>query len=389
MALIKCPECGKEISDQADKCPSCGFPIKAKKKKKEKAQKEKKDTVPKKRIIILASVITFVVVGAIGLGYLLGIIKPKDKTSDNYKVVVSDNNEKTEDNKASESTTENKEASSKDTNSNDDTPYDKACKLMKRGQLNDALVIFESVPDDYDDKADLVSICNEYKDIVGIWETNGIIFNVLAKVDLDTKEINVMAVDSDGFNYNNVSITDAVYKDGVFYNHYNPKGYKDIEYDIKFDLKNGRLTGKKVETRFGTTEYDQPITRVSGTFLEENTVEEAKEDDKNNSTTSKADTTEDNNKESNLVNGMRPEFKTAMDDYEEFFDEYCKFMNDYNKNPSDAKLISDYSKMLQKEENMIKSFEKWKGDMNDAETVYYIEVQTRVDEKLLKLSVQY
>lgn len=27
MALIKCPECGKEISDRAVSCPHCGFPI--------------------------------------------------------------------------------------------------------------------------------------------------------------------------------------------------------------------------------------------------------------------------------------------------------------------------------------------------------------------------
>lgn len=27
MALIKCPECGKEISDKAASCPKCGFPI--------------------------------------------------------------------------------------------------------------------------------------------------------------------------------------------------------------------------------------------------------------------------------------------------------------------------------------------------------------------------
>ena len=28
MALIKCPECGKEISDKALKCPQCGYPLK-------------------------------------------------------------------------------------------------------------------------------------------------------------------------------------------------------------------------------------------------------------------------------------------------------------------------------------------------------------------------
>lgn len=27
MALIKCPECGKQISNQAASCPNCGFPI--------------------------------------------------------------------------------------------------------------------------------------------------------------------------------------------------------------------------------------------------------------------------------------------------------------------------------------------------------------------------
>ena len=29
MALIKCPECGKEVSDKATSCPQCGFPLSA------------------------------------------------------------------------------------------------------------------------------------------------------------------------------------------------------------------------------------------------------------------------------------------------------------------------------------------------------------------------
>jgi len=28
MALIQCPECRKTLSDQAEKCPDCGYPIK-------------------------------------------------------------------------------------------------------------------------------------------------------------------------------------------------------------------------------------------------------------------------------------------------------------------------------------------------------------------------
>lgn len=27
MSLIKCKECGKEISDKAENCPHCGYPI--------------------------------------------------------------------------------------------------------------------------------------------------------------------------------------------------------------------------------------------------------------------------------------------------------------------------------------------------------------------------
>ena len=27
MALIKCPDCGKEVSDKAPACPNCGRPI--------------------------------------------------------------------------------------------------------------------------------------------------------------------------------------------------------------------------------------------------------------------------------------------------------------------------------------------------------------------------
>ena len=27
MALIKCPDCGKMVSDRAQNCPDCGFPI--------------------------------------------------------------------------------------------------------------------------------------------------------------------------------------------------------------------------------------------------------------------------------------------------------------------------------------------------------------------------
>ena len=38
MALIKCPECGKEVSETVDLCINCGYQIKPKKKVNKKQQ---------------------------------------------------------------------------------------------------------------------------------------------------------------------------------------------------------------------------------------------------------------------------------------------------------------------------------------------------------------
>ncbi len=39
MALINCPECNTQVSDKAEKCPNCAFPIKTQNKK-EKIESE-------------------------------------------------------------------------------------------------------------------------------------------------------------------------------------------------------------------------------------------------------------------------------------------------------------------------------------------------------------
>ncbi len=69
MALINCPECNKEISDQGDKCPHCGYPI--------KQSKNKKSNI-KARYIIIPMIIIFIVSSIIGSVYYLQILKPKN-----------------------------------------------------------------------------------------------------------------------------------------------------------------------------------------------------------------------------------------------------------------------------------------------------------------------
>lgn len=85
--------------------------------------------------------------------------------------------------------------------------------------------------------------------------------------------------------------------------------------------------------------------------------------------------------------GIRPEFKKAMDDYEAFYDEYCAFMKKYMANPTDLSLLGEYSDMMQKSLDMSDSFAKWESeDMSNEELSYYLEVNTRVSQKLLEVA---
>ena len=85
-----------------------------------------------------------------------------------------------------------------------------------------------------------------------------------------------------------------------------------------------------------------------------------------------------------LVDGMRPEFKEAMDAYEAFYDEYCSFMAKYNENPSDMTLLLKYGEMLTKAVEMDEAFGEWdETELNAEELKYYIEVNNRVMQKLV------
>ena len=90
MSMIKCTECGKEISDKATACPHCGCPMteilsatkENKKEEKVKPIKEKKIKEPitpeqKKKRILIMSVTAFVLFAAVALIWYFGIKIPK------------------------------------------------------------------------------------------------------------------------------------------------------------------------------------------------------------------------------------------------------------------------------------------------------------------------
>lgn len=88
-----------------------------------------------------------------------------------------------------------------------------------------------------------------------------------------------------------------------------------------------------------------------------------------------------------LVNGMRPEFKEAMDAYEAFFDEYAAFMEKFESSGNTASMLLDYAKyMSEYAETMEKLDAMGDEDLNDAELTYYLQVQTRVNKRLLEVA---
>ena len=84
---------------------------------------------------------------------------------------------------------------------------------------------------------------------------------------------------------------------------------------------------------------------------------------------------------------ISPDFKAAMDSYESFMNEYVDFMKKYNADPTDIRLLADYANYMSKYADFIEAFEKWETeDMTTAETAYYIDVQARVNKKLLEVT---
>lgn len=100
------------------------------------------------------------------------------------------------------------------------------------------------------------------------------------------------------------------------------------------------------------------------------------------------DKTSEKENDNQYIDGMRPEFKEAMDSYEEFMDEYVVFMKKYaNSDGTDVSILSDYATYMGKYAKFVEDFEKWEDEeMNDAETAYYIQVQSRVSQKLLEIA---
>lgn len=86
------------------------------------------------------------------------------------------------------------------------------------------------------------------------------------------------------------------------------------------------------------------------------------------------------------ADGIRPEFKAAMDSYEAFFDEYIAFIEKYQKSNNTAVMLGDYAKYMARYADTMKKLSDLEDDdLTDAEALYYAEVMLRISQKLAKI----
>lgn len=93
-------------------------------------------------------------------------------------------------------------------------------------------------------------------------------------------------------------------------------------------------------------------------------------------------TEEETEAESTDLEGIRPEFKEAMDSYESFMNEYCEFMSKLEESNYDSSLMDEYNDYVDKYADVMNSFSKiGTEEMSDEEAKYYSDVNLRMLEK--------
>ena len=91
---------------------------------------------------------------------------------------------------------------------------------------------------------------------------------------------------------------------------------------------------------------------------------------------------------SGATDGIRSEFKKALDTYEQFFDEDYAFMNRYSNSGYSPEMMGDYLTFLSKYQEAMDSLNRLDNqELNNSELLYYLEVTERITQKLTEVSL--
>lgn len=85
--------------------------------------------------------------------------------------------------------------------------------------------------------------------------------------------------------------------------------------------------------------------------------------------------------------GVDPDFKATMDSYESFMNEYVDFMNVYNSDPNNVVgMLAEYNDMMQEYSDYMSTIDAIdESSLSGANLQYYIDVTTRVNQRLLTI----
>lgn len=143
------------------------------------------------------------------------------------------------------------------------------------------------------------------------------------------------------------------------------------------------------EIAFGTEEATVYLGKISDRQDKEIIDELIEEESKNTVEESEPEPvqpeTKEEVREETTSDTIRPEVREAIDAYEDFVDEYIAFMEKYAESDgTDLSLLMDYTKFMSNLTEYTDKMEALEDDMTDAETIYYIEVMNRCNEKMIK-----
>lgn len=134
-----------------------------------------------------------------------------------------------------------------------------------------------------------------------------------------------------------------------------------------------------------TLEEKAPLTQVETDKNEVAATTDKPNKEETPKTVEKADT--DTNKQAETIDGVDPELKAFLDSYEEFMDEYIAFMKKYAEDPGNAvSMLGEYAAIMEKYAEFADAVEKYDDKkMSTADAKYYLEVTTRINQKMLEL----
>ena len=99
------------------------------------------------------------------------------------------------------------------------------------------------------------------------------------------------------------------------------------------------------------------------------------------------DTSSETSHNASVTPDVRPEFKEAMDSYEEFFDDYVIFMKAYKESEDTISMSAEYTSMMTQYFKTMTELQKVdEDDLSDEEALYYAEVMLRINQKLLQVT---